>query len=93
MASCMAFREAESVDDCAWVPWGSKSFSPRRGREGAFKGLREMEREERKRKSWVSSSRSGGWFSVGEAIVVGWDEVGRLKWFFGRGMSNGGTLS
>ena len=52
----MASREAARVEDWETVPWGSKSFSPRRGRVEVV-GARE-----RKRKSWVSSvgSRSGG---------------------------------
>lgn len=66
MAPCMASRETARVEDWARVPWGSKSFSPRRGRLGW-----EREREARKRKSWVSSERSGAWgcSSIGEAIV------------------------
>lgn len=56
------------MEDWAAVPWGSKSFSPRRGRVWGGRGEVEEEegegrfwwvREARKRKSWVSSVRSG----------------------------------
>lgn len=51
------------MEDWEAVPWGSKSFSPRRGRVwgvfGEVEWERERERAERRRKSWVSSVRSG----------------------------------
>ena len=50
------------MEDWDCVPWGSKSFSPRRGRvAGADEEVVDWrDRAERKRKSWVSSVRSGG---------------------------------
>ena len=46
----------------ACVPWGSKSFSPRRGRVAGVEEevVDSWDRAERKRKSCVSSVRSGG---------------------------------
>ena len=67
----MAEREAESTEAWEVVPWGSKSFSPRRGRDGELEGGvsggswgmnggggGNWERWVMKRKSWVSSVRS-----------------------------------